>query len=126
MDWRRRLLWIDGAGGAVVGVLTLALGSWWARWTGLPYEHVLLMAGANLGYGAYSLTLASRRVRPLPLIGLLVLANGTWGVLCGVWLVRFAGQVTPLGWLHLGGEGLYVGGLAALEWRWRTLLTRAG
>lgn len=123
--WRRRLLWIDGGSGAAVGVVGLLAAPVIARWTGLPPGHVLLMAAANVVYGSYALALASRPVRPRALIAVLVGANAVWSVLCMAWLVRFAGDVTALGAASLGGEGLYVGGLAGLEWRARDLLRTA-
>ena len=122
MDWRRNLLWIDGSGGVAVGVLVLTLAPWLAEWHRLPHDFLLLMGAANLGYGAYSLTLARQARRPMALIGLLVLANLTWAVLCLRWAAIYWDTASPLGLLHLIGEGVFVGGLAILEWRWRELL----
>ena len=126
MGWRRNLLWIDGSGGLIVGVLVVALAHWLAEWHQLPYDFLLLMGVANLAYGTYSLTLARRAIRPMGLIVFLVVANLTWAVLCARWAVLYWDTASPLGLLHVGGEGLYVGGLAILEWRYRDRLrTRA-
>lgn len=113
----RWLLWIDGGGGALVGVLVLGLRRWLAGWYGLPLDVVTLLGAANLAYGLYGLNLARLEVRPRPLLLGLVAANGAWPVVCGALLVRYGGEATGLGVLHLVAEGVYVGGLAALEWR---------
>jgi hypothetical protein len=41
---------------------------------------------------------------------------------CGLAAVGFAGTASAFGLAHLLGEGLFVGGLAALEWRERERL----
>lgn len=118
----RRLLWIDGSAGLLVGVAVLLLRERLVAWYGLP-RGLLTAAGlANLLYGVYSLSLASRAVRPVGLIGLLVAANAAWAVVCVVLVVLYGRQATLLGLGHLIGEGLFVSGLAALEWRWRERL----
>jgi hypothetical protein len=38
------------------------------------------------------------------------------------WAVIFWNTASPLGLAHVVAEGLFVGGLAVLEWRWRHLL----
>lgn len=121
--WRpENLLWIDGIGGATVGVLTLALVGWLSQWYRMERNLILLIGVANLAYGAYSLSLATRPTRPAPAIVLLVLANFLWGVLCIRWAWLLRSTASPLGLIHLVGEGLYVGGLACVEWRYRRLL----
>jgi hypothetical protein len=83
------------------------------------------MGGVNLAYAAYSFSLARRRRRPMPLIAILVMANLVWAGLCFRWAFVFAESASLLGLVHLVGEGLFVGGLALLEWRWRNLLLEA-
>ena len=122
MDWRSRLLWIDGLGGAVVGVGVLLTSSWLAEWHQLPRDFLVLMGAANLAYAAYSLSLAVRARRSRQGILLLVAANLTWAVLCLRWATVFSATLSLTGFIHLVGEGLFVGGLALLEWRWRDLL----
>lgn len=117
--WIERLLWIDGGAGAAVGVLVLALMGWLAVFYRLPLELVRFMGVMNLVYGAYSLTLASRRRRPLAAIVFLVLANTTWAVLCVRWAIVHGSTASVFGHLQLLGEALFVGGLAAIEWRVR-------
>ena len=124
-DRRKRLLWVDGSAGAVVGVLVLALSGWLSGWYGLPRDFVIFMGWANLAYGCYSLTLASRPKRPIAFIWLLIVANLTWAVHCVRWAVVFHESATLLGHAQLLGEAFFVGGLAILEWRWRELLVEA-
>lgn len=81
------------------------------------------MTFANLLYGSYSLTLASRR-RPLPFILLLIAANAAWALFCFFQLWSHAAMANLLGRAHLAFEGLFVGSLAALEWRFRHTLAR--
>jgi hypothetical protein len=79
-----------------------------------------------LAYGTYSGALARRARRPRPLLVVLVAANATWAVLCGAAALWLAGPASAYGVAHLAGEGVFVGGLAALEWRRREqLLHRA-
>lgn len=125
MDLRRRLLWIDGLAGAVVGIVVLMLGGWLSEWYQLPRDLLVLMGLANLAYASYSLSLAMRSKRPRFLIRLLVVANLTWAVACLRWAVVFSDNASIFGLAQLVGEALFVGGLACLEWRWRELLRTA-
>lgn len=122
MDWRRNLLWVDCTGGAVVGVAMFALAGWLSELYRLPKDFLYLMGTANLLYAAYSFTLAIRPTRPMHRIVILVFANATWAVLCLRWTFVFDESASVFGLIHLVAEGLYVGGLAGLEWRWRELL----
>ena len=122
MDWRKNLLWIDCSGAALVGVVVLLLSGWLSELHRLPQDFVLFMGWVNLGYGAYSFSLVRRAKRPLSLIRLLVAANLLWMVLCLYWTWLYFEQASIFGLLHVGGEGLYVGVLGLLEWRWRELL----
>lgn len=121
----RRLLWIDCAAGAAVGTVVLILHPWLSELFALPVGLVLLMGLANLVYASYSFSLAVRRVRPMSLIVLLVVANGAWALLCVRWAVAHAGTASALGMLQLMGEATFVGGLAGLEWRHRERLRLA-
>lgn len=122
----RELLWVDCAAALVAGLAVLSLSGWLARLYGLPRGLLVAMGMANLAYGAFSFSLARRAHRPPSLIVVLVLANATWAVLCGIAAVRLAGVASAFGLAHLIGEGLFVGGLAALEWRQRDQLLVAG
>ncbi|MFN0122671.1 MAG: hypothetical protein ACKV2V_19410 [Blastocatellia bacterium] len=121
----RKLLWIDGLGGLVAGIAVLLASDWLSQWYRLPPGFMFLIGVANLAYGSYSLSLAARARRPKVLILLLVVANLTWTLLCLRWTVIFAGTASWLGLAHLVIEGLYVGGLGCLEWRWREQLRTA-
>ncbi|MEZ4702496.1 MAG: hypothetical protein R2834_19340 [Rhodothermales bacterium] len=116
------LLWFDCSAGALVGVLVLIFSGWLSRLEGLP-EGVLLFTGAaNLVYAAYSFSLAVRPERPMRLIKVLAIANMAWAPVCIGLIAAFAGAATPFGFVHLGGEAVFVGVLGAVEWRWRRAL----
>lgn len=118
----RNLLWVDCIAGALAGVVVLALSGWLSGVHGLPRELLLFNGAVNLLYASYSFSLARRQTRPRSLIGLLAFANLAWAVVC-LWLAgRFAGSATVFGIGHLLGEAIFVGGLGALEWRWRERL----
>lgn len=120
------LLWIDSGAGLTVGVLVLALVDWLSPIFALPPAFLTVMGVANVAYGLFSLSLARRRTRPPALLLLLVVANASWAVLCALAAVVVAPYASPLGLAQLILEGLFVGGLAALEWRHRETLRVAG
>jgi len=122
----RHLLWVDSGAGLFAGAAVLALSGWLSELYALPRPLLVAIGGANLAYGVYAGALARRRRRPYRLVVLLIAANATWGVLCGLAAARFAGTASGLGLAHLVGEGLVVGGLAAVEWRMRGQLLAAG
>lgn len=119
---RRRLLWVDGLGGLVVGVIVILLFGWLSELEGLPQKVLIFTGVANLVYGSFSTSLAARRVRPLKLIVFLAIANIAWSPVCLLLAIQFSESITSVGIVHLIGEGLYVGGLGCLEWRWREWL----
>ena len=121
----RKLLWVDCIGGAVAGVAVLSLSAWLSELHGLPRGLLLFTGAVNLLYGGYSFSLARRARRPLVLLRVLAFANAAWACVCVGLVITFGADATPFGVVHLGGEGLYVGGLAALEWRWRHVLVTA-
>jgi hypothetical protein len=123
--WQRHLLKIDSVGGLIAGVIMLALSGWLSGFHRLPQAGIVAMGIANLGYGTYSGLLHRRRVRPIPLIVLLVLANAAWAVLCWSAAARYAGSASLFGMVHLIGEGGWVAALAVLEWRARDILRMA-
>lgn len=118
----RRLLWLDSLGALAAGALVLTLAAPLAALHRLPGEVILASALANLAYGSYSGSLATvatlRGTAPRPGVMLLVAANLIWTLVCVVLLARHRGAATLTGWLHIGGEGLYVAALALLEARW--------
>ncbi len=118
----QRLLWIDSRGGLFVGALVVPLAGVLSRVYAIPYHIVLVMGIANLAYGTYSYLLERRAQRPRAMILALIAANAAWALLCAGAAIAFLGEATPLGLALLVFEGLYVGGLAALEFRYRGLL----
>lgn len=117
-----RLLWIDCAAGAVVGVAVLALSGWLSDLYGLPRGLLLFTGAANLAYASYSFSLARRSVRPMAGLALLAVANMAWAVPCVVWAATYWDTATPLGIGHLLAEAVFVGGLGAVEWTQREAL----
>ncbi|HEX4896088.1 MAG TPA: hypothetical protein VFV11_07145 [Solimonas sp.] len=115
----RPLLWLDCSAAAVAGVGVLLLSDWLSRVQALPRELLIAIAVVNLLYGGYSFTLARRVQPPRVLVDALVVANLGWAAVCMALAVKFAHSATVWGLLHLVGEGLFVGGLALAEWRWR-------
>lgn len=117
-----RLLWIDCTGGLAVGAIVLAGSAWLSELYAVPRALVVVSGVANLLYGSFSLSLVRRPSRPRALIVLLVVANAAWSVLCVVAAIALAGRASAFGMMHIVGEALFVGGLAALEWRYRERL----
>lgn len=122
----RNLLWVDCIAGALAGVAMLALSRWLGGLYALPRALLLFMGAANLLYATCSFTLARRSRRPGTLIHLLVAANLSWAVACLALAAAYAGSASMFGIGHLVFEGVFVGGLACLEWRWREHLLAAG
>jgi hypothetical protein len=121
----RDLLWVDCTAALLAGAVVLPLSAWLGELYALPRGLLLVMGAANLAYGTFSFALARRARRPRGLLVLLVAANATWAGLCGLAAARLAGTASAFGLAHLLGEGLFVGGLAALEWRHRERLLDA-
>ena len=103
----------------MVGVLILALSVWLQDLFRLPLPIILWGGCVNLLYGSYSLSLARRTTRPDSLIRFLILANATWTPVCAFLVYMHLHSASLLGLGYLALEGLYVGGLACLEWRWK-------
>jgi hypothetical protein len=121
--WPSRLLWVDCIAGAVAGALVLLLSAWLGRLYALPQSLLIFTGAASVLYGSYSFSLARRHQRPMHLIAVLVSANAAWAVVCLVLATRYWHQASAFGIAHLVGEAMFVGGLAALEWRHRASLT---
>lgn len=117
-----RLLWIDCIAAALAGTVVLAFVDALAEAYAMPSSWLRTIGAINLLYACLSGTLAIRRRRPMSWIVLLCIANGAWSMACVGIAVTAAGTATPFGMAHLLGEGLFVGSLAALEWRWRDRL----
>lgn len=117
------ILWLDCTAAALAGAAVLALSEWLSGLYSLPRGLLVFIGAVNLLYGAYSFSLARQAPRPLALIKLLVVANAAWVFVCLGLLLRFREQVSVFGVLHLAGEALFVGSLAALEWTQRGALS---
>ena len=125
LAFAKNLLWVDCIGAALAGVVVIIFSGWLSNLEGVP-QGVLIFAGAaNLLYASYSFSLARRAERPMRRIRLLVGANLTWALVCLGLVIAFATTATPFAFIHFVGEAVYVGGLAVLEWRYRTLLLSA-
>lgn len=121
----KNLLWVDCSAAALVGVAVLALSGPLSALQGLPRNVLVFTGVVNLLYATFSFSLARRRLRPMPLIRLLVMANLAWVPVCFGLGWTFLESANPLGLLHLFGEGVFVGSLAGLEWHHRHLLVEA-
>ncbi len=124
MDLRGKLLWIDGLAAGAAGILVMLLTAtgWLSVWYQLSQGFLYGLAAVNLIYACYSLPLAMRAERPRSFIVLLVAGNASWAVVCMILAFFFRETSSLFGLIHLVAEGLFVGGLAYLEWRWRDLL----
>ena len=118
----RSILWLDGGGGFLVGVLMLALSTWLLPLFRLPEPVYFTITAANLAYGVFGLFLASRRSRSQRMVAALAIANAAWGVFCVVALILLAGRASLFGLAHIASEGAFVFWLARVEWRNRALL----
>ncbi len=119
------LLWIDCTGGLIAGILMLSFSEWLSALHVLPIGLIVTMGVANVVYGTFSFSLARRALRPPKLLLLLVVANSLWAVLCAVTAVVVAADASIFGISHLALESVYVGGLGALQWRYRNSLFTA-
>jgi hypothetical protein len=121
----RKLLWLDCSAALLAGVAVLSLSEWLSQLYTLPRDLLVTVGVVNLAYGTFSFSLARRARRPRSLIVLLVVANGTWAALCALAAVLLGGTASAFGLAHFIGEGLFVGGLATLEWIQRERLLTA-
>jgi hypothetical protein len=118
------LLWIDCSAGAAVGLLVLLFTAQLSHLQALPHALLLFMGAVNVLYASFSFFLATRSKRPMPLIKLLVVANGFWSLVCVCLAVAFTDTATVFGLGHLIAEAIFVGSLAAQEWKWRAQLVQ--
>ena len=122
----RDLLWLDSRAGLIVGAAMLALAGWLAELYRMPLAWVVGIGLVNLLYGSCSALLARRAERPRALLLLLIGANAAWALGCVAAAALLRDRVSPLGVASLLAEGVFVGGLAALEWHQRERLLRRG
>lgn len=119
MKLKSNILYLDGFGGVLVGLLLLAFREWLSELYSLPIHTVTVIGMANLFYGVYSSTLAFLNKRPVEAIVLLASANFTWTIVCAFLLRIYWDQISLFGFVHIFGEGVYVFWLAFCEWKWR-------
>jgi hypothetical protein len=122
MPYARYLLRIDSSAGLVVGGTMIALDEWLSELYAIPLGIFYFVALTNVVYGLFSLSLVMRARRTMGLIKLLAVANGGWAVLCFGLVVYLWCTATFFGIAHVALEGVFVGGLAALEWKQRERL----
>jgi hypothetical protein len=113
----QRLLWIDGIAALTSGCIVLIFTSSLSGFFNIPQPLLRILAFISLGYAAYSLSLAQRKVKPMPLLKLLVVANCAWAVVCLSVMLFYSNTATFYGTIYLILEALFVGTLAFLEWR---------
>ena len=118
----RHLLWLDCAGGLLVGSAMLILSGWLLPLYRMPALLYYGIAVANLAYGCFSLSVALRKNRPIGVVAVLAMANGAWGIFCLAAAPLFYGQLSLLGLGHLVLEAGFVLWLGWTEWRFRHLL----
>lgn len=113
----RQVLWIDSRAGLAVGIGMLALAPWLSGLYRLPIAFVLAVAVANVAYGTYSYSLWRRPAVSRRALLVLAAANATWAVACFVAAAAVSPTASALGVATLLFEGVFVGALAAIEWR---------
>jgi hypothetical protein len=116
------VLHIDGSAGLAVGLVLFALAEWVSELYRLPLNVILFLASANILYGCYALALALSNQRSLMAIKVLSIANSVWVVICVAIVVLYVQTLSPVGFLFIGGEALFVGVLAVYEWKNRFVL----
>jgi hypothetical protein len=118
----QRLLWIDGIAALTSGCMVLLFTTPLAGFFNLPQQLLRTLAFISLGYAAYSLYLAQRKIKPRPLLKLLVFANCAWVVVCLSVMLFYSNTATCFGSAYFILEALFVVTLAFLEWRQIRLL----
>lgn len=116
------VLHVDGSAGLAVGLVLFALAEWVSELYRLPLNIILFLASANILYGCYALALALSNQRSLMAIKVLSIANSVWVVICVAIVVLYVQTASPVGFLFIGGEALFVGVLAVYEWKNRFVL----
>lgn len=120
--WVQRILWIDGLAGVSVGMFMLAFRGLLAELYALPLDLITFVGLVNVGYSAFSLTLAAQKRRPIACIVGLSVANGLWAFFCVMLAIRVANDARVLGLAHILLEGAFVAALGTIEWRNRRAL----
>lgn len=112
------LIRVDWMGGAVVGVLVLALHGWLASLYQLPGELVLFTGFANLTYACISFTLSQlRQGDRVPFLRFVAVANVLWALVCILLAAIYVRDASVFGLGQLISEAALVGCLGVLEWQ---------
>lgn len=125
MKIAKNLLWIDCTAGAVAGILVISLSGWLSDLYSTSQNFLWFIGAVNLLYACYAFVLATRKRRKESFIKILAGANGIWALICIAIVTQCSGTMFWLGSAHLAVEAIFVGGLAALEWKWRNELLSA-
>lgn len=123
MKIAKHILWIDCSAAAFAGLIVLLAAQCLSQLYHLPKEIIVFVGCLNLLYASYSFTLANYKKRSMLLVNILVIANSTWVLVCLFMLWRFRQEITIFAVIHIGGEAVFVGALARLEYQWRHQLT---
>ena len=116
---RKNLLWFDGSGALVAGILVLFLTPWLSELHSLPRNLLYFTGAINILYSFYSLPLAFMKNRTVGMVSFLAIANMAWMPVCFVLGFLYLQEASVFGLIHLFGEGVFVGGLGFVEWRLR-------
>lgn len=111
----RRILALDSASCAAMGLMMSLAASPLAPLLGLPRGLIFAAGAALLPLAAFIGWLASRPAPPRSLVWLVVLGNLAWTAESFVLLAQQAERITSLGAVFVGGQGLAVLALTLLE-----------
>ena len=110
-----RLLWIDGLGALIVGILVLLLRHPLSAIFNLPVWLLTLESGITLCYAVYSITLARQRPRHGWMIRALIIGNWAYALFCIALLILFFQRCSAWGVIYFLAEVLYISGLGWVE-----------
>lgn len=122
---QRYILRIDGSAGLIAGIVVWLLRDTLIGLYQIPPWLLTVHITANLVYGISASLIASWQHRPIGAVVALSVANLLWATVCLVTAVLRAPTASLFGIGHFVGEGLFVGTLGVLEWRWRHALQHA-
>jgi len=112
----RRVLWLDAASGAGMGLAHLGLSGWLATWLGYPPSWLLATGLAVLPFALVAASLARRTRTPTTGVRLLALVNFAWVAASVALLLSGAGQPTVLGQIYVAAQAVFVLVMAELQW----------
>jgi hypothetical protein len=118
----KRILRIDGCAGLIAGLVVWTLSDTLVALYQIPAWLLSINIIANIVYGMAGSLLASWPQRSIQAIMSLSIANLLWAVMCLITAVLLIPTASLFGVGHFVIEGLFVGTLGVLEWRWRNQL----